>query len=149
MQQQQQQRGRRDRRRQHRRFDLHKLRPSGFRFFICCLEVTNLTNGRLQPRGAVAPAARGGGGGGGFDSSPEDPGPMPGPMMQLDVAEGGDAGAAGVGKAGSGALPSYVVVNMDLLGLEALWSVALEVEEEVSEAAIKKLCEVCGMRVFK
>lgn len=129
-----------------RPFDLHKLRPSGFRFFMCCLEVTNLAIGRLRLPGS-APSAG--------DSSPEDPGPMPGPMMRLDVDGGADSGAGGgnsggVAAGGIGAVPRYVVVSMDLLGLETLWSIALEVEdEEVSEAAIKKLCEVSCLDLYK
>ena len=131
-----------------------RLRPPqapalGIPVLICCLEVTNLAIGRLRLRGvgvggaAVSPVASG-------DSSPDDhPGPMPGPMMQIDADGGGPDAARGDGggekQLGGGCqLPSYVVVSMDLLGLEALWSIALEVEdEEVSESAIKKLCEVC------
>lgn len=121
------------RRQQQQHFDIHKLRPSGFRFFICCLEVTNLASGCLRPRGPS------GGGGGSADSSPEDPGPMPGPMAELEPPEGEAGGDVGEG----GGVGSYVVVSMELMGLETLWSIALEVEEEeVSEAAIKKLCEV-------
>ncbi|CAM9266848.1 unnamed protein product, partial [Scytosiphon promiscuus] len=125
---------------QRRRFDLHKLRPSGFRFFICCLEVTNLAIARLRPRGAATGVGSSTG-----DSSPDNPGPMPGPMSRLEVEGGADLGGGVVKGGGSGCgLPSYVVVSRDLLGLETLWSIALEVEEEeVSEAAIKKLCELC------
>ena len=70
----------------------------------------------------------------------DDPGPMPGVipgLMRFDV-DGGDVGGGGTGglgaaggrksgPVGSGSWPNYVVVSMDLLGLEALWSIALEV----------------------
>lgn len=69
----------------------------------------------------------------------------------LDVgqATGGSARARNDGL-GSGT-PRYFVESLELVGLEALWSIALEVQvEDVSEAAIKKLCEVgvhahCGL----
>ena len=67
----------------------------------------------------------------------DDPGPMPGVipgLMRFDVVDGGDGGGSGgsaggrkAGTIGSGSWPNYVVVSMDLLGLEALWSIALEV----------------------
>lgn len=122
---------------QRRLFHLRKLRPPGFRFFISSLEATNLALGRLRHRGAIAngPSSAGrtvlgtmGGiceGGDGDDN----PGVVQGPLA-FELGEGVDsAGVRGrkFGVAASVSMPKYVVVSMKLMGLEALWSIALEV----------------------
>lgn len=68
------------------------------------------------------------------ETAPDDPGPMP---FEIDAGELGAGSSGGGGTAGRtrgkgggigpGVLPPYLVVSMDLMGLEALWNIALEV----------------------
>lgn len=126
---------------QRRLFHLRKLRPPGFRFFISSLEATNLALGRLRHRGVIANGTASAGrtvlgtmggicGGGDGDDHPAT---MQGPLV-FELSEGVDsAGIRGrkFGVTASVSMPKYVVVSMNLMGLEALWSIALEVRREV------------------
>lgn len=70
---------------------------------------------------------------GGGDGEDNNPAVVQGPLA-FELNEGVDsAGVRGrkFGVTASVTMPKYVVVSMKLMGLEALWSIALEVRREV------------------